>query len=47
VERDRTEDPYYDETDVESVILAGRDEEEDMDAAEAAFLRGYLGMGEA
>ncbi len=36
----------YDETDVESVVLHGYEEEEDLDADEAAFVRGYLGMGE-
>ncbi len=36
----------YDEMDAESVVLHGQDEEEDYDASEAAFLRGYLGMGE-
>lgn len=39
-------DDQYDEMDVESIILHGHEEEEDMDAAEAGFLRGYLGMGE-
>lgn len=37
---------YYDDTDVESVVLHGVDEEEDMDADEAAFMRGYLDVGE-
>jgi hypothetical protein len=37
----------YDDMDVESVILHGHDEDEDVDPDEAAFLRGYLGMGEA
>lgn len=36
----------YNELDVESVVMSGADEEEDMPAEEAAFLRGYLGMGE-
>ncbi len=36
----------YDEMDAESVVLHGYDEDEDMDADEAGFLRGYLGMGE-
>jgi hypothetical protein len=37
----------YDDMDVESVILHGHEEDEDVDPDEAAFLRGYLGMGEA
>ncbi len=36
----------YDELDVESVVLHGYDEAEDMDAADAGFIQGYLGMGE-
>lgn len=37
---------WYDELDVESVVWNGYDEIEDMDAGDAAFLRGYLGAGE-
>lgn len=37
----------YDGMDVESVILRGLEEEEDIDPEDAAFMRGYLGMGEA
>jgi len=36
----------FDEMDAESVVLHGAEEDSDMNAAEAAFLRGYLGMGE-
>lgn len=36
----------YDEMDAESVVLHGYEEDEDMDAGDAGFLRGYLGMGE-
>jgi hypothetical protein len=36
----------YDELDVESVVWNDMDEAEDMDAEDAGFLRGYLGMGE-
>ncbi len=39
-------DNEYDEMDAESIVLHGYDEDEEMDAGEAAFLRGYLGMGE-
>ncbi len=41
-----TDGDYYDEMDMESVVLHGQEEEEDLDAAEAGFLRGYLGLGE-
>ena len=41
-----SEEESYDESDIELVVLRGYDEEEDMDAGDAAFLRGYLGMGE-
>ena len=40
------EEGHYDETDVESVVLHGAEEDEELDAAEAGFLRGYLGVGE-
>ena len=36
----------YDETDMESVVLHGHEEDEDIDAADAGFMRGFLGMGE-
>lgn len=40
------ESGWYDNMDAESVVIHGHEEDEEMDAAEAAFLRGYLGMGE-
>ena len=36
----------YDEMDMESVVWHGQDESEDLDAGDAGFMRGYLGMGE-
>ena len=36
----------YDETDIESVVLHGGEEDEDMNAEDAGFMRGFLGMGE-
>lgn len=39
------EDETYDEMDVESVVIHGYDEDEDMDANDAAFLRGFLDIG--
>jgi hypothetical protein len=35
---------HYDEMDMESVLIHGGEEEEEMDAEEAAFMRGYLGV---
>jgi hypothetical protein len=37
---------WSDDLDIENVVAQGGDEAEDLDAAEAAFLRGYLGMVE-
>lgn len=36
----------YDELDVESVVMSGYEEREDMDAKDAAFLRGYFKAAE-
>lgn len=36
----------YDEMDAESIVLHGYAEEEEMDPAEAGFLRGYLDIDE-
>ncbi len=36
----------YDPMDVESVVLHGYEEEEDLEDYDAGFLQGYLGMGE-
>ena len=38
------DDWSYDAMDAESIVMHGGEEEEDMDLAEAAFLRGYLGL---
>ena len=40
------EERWYDPTDIESVVRLGHEEDEDMDETDAAFLRGYLGIGE-
>ena len=37
---------HYDEMDMESVIIHGQEEEEEIDARDAAFMRGFLDMGE-
>lgn len=34
----------YDELDAESIVRHSHDEEEDMNAEDAGFLRGYLGL---
>ena len=43
---DEWREEWYDETDMESVVLHGHEEDEDMDAGDAAFLRGYIEAGE-
>jgi hypothetical protein len=40
-------DAGYDEMDIEMVVLRGYEEDEDIEVADSAFIRGYLGMGEA
>lgn len=37
----------YDDMDIESVVLKGHGEDEELEASDEAFMRGYLGMGEA
>lgn len=36
----------YDATDIESTVLHGYAEEEDLDAADEGFMQGYLEAGE-
>lgn len=37
---------YYDNMDMESVVIHGGEDNEEINAEEAAFMRGYLGLGE-
>jgi len=39
-------DVTYDDLDVESIVLHGAEEDEDVNPAEAGFLRGFLGTEE-
>jgi len=37
---------HYDDLDFYSIVSHGREEDDDMDAGDVGFMRGYLGMGE-